>query len=85
MFTEEQLKQLGEVMEQKLAPLERRMDTVQDEVRSLRGETQAGFERLAHDIGGLVNAIGAYIDKRLRPLEKRVERLEEHVGLPKPQ
>jgi hypothetical protein len=91
MFTEEQLKQLREVirheMKTAVEPLATKDEVaaVDRKIDALRAETHAGFERLAGDIGGLVNDIGEYIDKRLRPLEKRVDRLEEHVGLPKPQ
>jgi hypothetical protein len=57
-----------------------------------REEMHAGFaqvnavlHKLTEDVATLVSDIGDYIDKRLRPLEKRVDRLDEHVGLPKPQ
>jgi uncharacterized protein involved in exopolysaccharide biosynthesis len=87
MFTEEQLKQLREVIRDEVKtavePLATKEEVaaVDRKIDALRAEMQEGFKQLTEDIGEYLNKL----EPRVTHLEHRLDDLEEQLDFPKPQ
>lgn len=95
MLTPDDLKAIGALLDQKLAPYPTKSDldeklrtqktAILVEMSKLRKELLDKLEELKKEI---VNAIGELLHKRLLPLldnhEKRIDRLEKEAALPPP-
>lgn len=80
MFTEEQIKQLREVITSATDPIKKQLDTVEMKVEAVNSKLDQAHKELAELSRDILLEVGENHDK----LEKRVSRLEQHTGLPHP-